>query len=209
MAKKKKDQELENLPMLGDEDIEEEDCGCGLERRESTLGLVGSLAKQLNDLNSEIEDLEAKLASKKKDKTWIEDNELPNALNDLGMKSFTLNDGTVMERRTDYYPSIKKDNPYAALRWLNDHGHGSIIKTNVTLNFSKEQGEKAKKFIKWIESKKDDPIKYSASQGVHPMTLKSVINDLIESKELKEKDYKVFNIFQRNYVKISSPKKKK
>jgi hypothetical protein len=67
-----------------------------------------------------------------------------------------------------------------AYRWLTDHGHGDLIKSEVSVLFGKEELENAEKLMKKLEK---DGYSFDSKQSVHASTLKSWLAGQVEAAE--------------------------
>ena len=63
----------------------------------NSLGAVSDLAQTMFDTEKEIEDLEKLLKEKKQNLTKLAEQDLPDLMQELNMKDFTLNNGAKVE----------------------------------------------------------------------------------------------------------------
>ena len=69
--------------------------------------------------------------------TAIQEIELPESMLHLGLRSFTLSDGSKLDVKTFYRGNISEKNKKQAHDWLRDRGHGDLIKNLVVCSFGK------------------------------------------------------------------------
>lgn len=107
---------------------------------------------------------------------------LPDAMAQLGLIKFSLDDGT--EIRVDEFVGggIPKDpeGKDKAIEWLVDNGAGGIIKTGVSLTFGRDEYEKA---LKLTEDLKRQGLPVEMGTGVHPQTLHAFVRERMRRGE--------------------------
>ena len=152
--------------------------------KDRLLQLVGVLAKRQVVLQREIADQEEKLKALKQQLFKVSSEELPDLMFELGLKKFTLTDGSVVEIKPFYSISIPKADKHpeehaAAMKWLRANGHEGIIKNEISVPFGKGEEKKANELLVFINSKKLD---FERSDTVHASTLKVWAKSLVEEK---------------------------
>lgn len=110
----------------------------------------------------------------------IEQEFIPNTMQEIGMESFILSNGAKISVSTFYDAKISEENKEQALKWLHDHGFGSLIKTEVSCKFDRESYDEAIALTHLLKEKGFD---YMDKETVHPMTLKTFVKNQIESTE--------------------------
>lgn len=144
---------------------------------ETTLEYLVKKAEELSELNLAIEEMEDSLSNLKKHATNIAQKEIPELLDELGLKTLELKDGSKLSVKEFINGSLPKD-PLAfeqAISWLIDNDLESIIKTDVTLKFGKGEEEEAKELVESLREQGYDP---AEKYGVHAQTLASAIREL-------------------------------
>jgi len=139
---------------------------------------------RLNTLNMESKVVGIKteefLKEKKKDLLKMTDEDLPSVLQEMGVSSFTLDDGSKVEIKPLYAGHISANNKEAAFEWLRNNGHDDIIKNVVSCQFGRGEDNKAEEFYAIASAKG-----YVAQQkqDVHASTLKAWIRERVENGE--------------------------
>ncbi len=141
---------------------------------------VSKLALQIKELELEVEKLENDLSEKKSELRRVEENDLPEAMDAIGMSEFKLTDGSKISVKPYYTASIPLDKREDAYQWLEEKGHGSIIKTEVSVSFGKGQMEIAKEFQQFARGFNVEPVDPELSRSVHAQTLKAFVKESIE-----------------------------
>lgn len=165
------------------------------------LQIVSTLARKQRDLEDRVTVAEVQLAELKKQLDYVKSFELPNALAECGVSAFTLATGQKIEVKPHYYASIKEENKNEAFAWLRQHELDAVIKNTVKLEFGKGEDKEA---AETVERLRGMGLPVQQAQTVHPMTLKSLIKDLME----RGVDFpmEVFGAGVKNEAKITEPK---
>lgn len=148
----------------------------------SLLQQVSELAKMQLVLEEEIKEKEVVLKQAQENLRRVQEDLLPSVMQEIGLKSFVLTTGATITIKDDIACSISKEGKPAAFSWLRQNGHGDIIKHTVSVDFNKEEDERAAKFIAFCEKHQMQP---ADDLKVHPQTLKAFIKEqLAMGKEI-------------------------
>jgi hypothetical protein len=139
---------------------------------------VSRLASEAANLEREISDAEQLLKDKKQALHKITDEQLPEALEEMGLQKFTLTDGAEISVKPIYAASIPRDRKDEAFQWLRDHEFGDLVKNNVTVTFGRGEDDIAKEFVGLCGSQGFTP---SQLEKVEPMTLKAWLRERVEA----------------------------
>lgn len=148
---------------------------------ENELAKVVMLGSELHLKEADLALLEIQVENCKKRINAIQLQELPDAMNDVGLNSFTLSNGTRIDVKPFYQCSVSDTEPSLkaqALAWLEAEGVGSLIKHEFKCNLSKEASALAKELEAFLESKEID---YKDGQSINAATLKSFMKERIEN----------------------------
>lgn len=143
-----------------------------------------------------------KVAKENFAKTERED--LPLLMQEIGMSSFKLEDGTSIEVTPDVQCAITEANRPAANLWLIENGFGGLIKTQVVTEFGRGDIEEAAKYQRLVieQFPEHTPM---VKDTVHPATLKSFVKEQLQREDCtlpKE----LFSVYEFNKAKITLPK---
>jgi len=172
----------------------------------NSLGAVSDLAQTMFDTEKEIESLEKLLKEKKQNLTKLAEQDLPDLMQELNMKDFTLNNGAKVEIQDIASGSIPsataimrakpEDRPELELRqqqcfdWLRGNNAGDLIKSNVEVQFSKGEDEACNEFTKELRERN---LFYRRAVGVHHGRLNSFIKEqLAEGKDVPHDLFKIY-----------------
>ena len=142
------------------------------------LGGIAILARKIRTAQQEVEEIEKDLKSRKKDLLKLTDEELPSAMQELGLSSFSLDDGSTVDVKPTYGASILVANRPLAYDWLRENGYDDIIKNVVSCEFGRGEDGKASDF-KAFASKQGFPA--DQSESVHSGTLKAFVRERVEA----------------------------
>jgi len=142
------------------------------EEDENTNGIekfkaeVTNLAREHRRLGGEVDELKEKMKKLVARQAIIETRELPDLLQQAGVKEITTLEGLKVTTKfiVGGIPAESKEEAFA---WLDSNGHSDLIKRNLSLAFDKgatEQAEKAKAQL--VEMGFDPALKLD----VHPQT---------------------------------------
>ena len=157
----------------------EEKFASNLEKADGgALKTVAELARIIKTKEIEVADLERQFKDSKKELLRLTDEELPASMAEMGLASFTLDDGSTIDVQPTYGASILVANREKAYDWLRDHGYDDIIKNNVAVSFGRGEDDMAGAFKSLAEKEG-----YSAQQdtSIHSQTLRAFVRERIEA----------------------------
>ena len=116
------------------------------------LRTIAEIARAVRQKEEELQNLELLAKKAKAELLKLTDEDLPNLIMELGVRDFTLDDGTKVEIKTTYGAHIKVDNRDEAFAWLKKAGHDDIIKNVTSCQFGRGEDNQAIDFVKLAES---------------------------------------------------------
>ena len=142
------------------------------------LSNVSDLASKIIQMENKVSFLEEELKSSKTQLLELTDQDLPAAMEEINMESFTLSDGSEVKIMPTYGGTIRADDRPQAHQWLRDNGYGDIVKNTISANFGMGEDNLAKDFY---QSALDKGFQVDKKEAVHPMTLKSFVKEMTEN----------------------------
>tara|TARA_R100000935_G_scaffold3050_1_gene8071 strand:+ start:258 stop:836 length:579 start_codon:yes stop_codon:yes gene_type:complete len=139
---------------------------------------VAALARKIREEEFYIDDLETDLKASKDKLRKLTDDEMPSMLAEIGMSSFSLDDGSTVEVKATYGASIRVDNRPQAYEWLRDNGYDDIIKNTVECQFGRGEDDQANAFAAFAAQQGYVPEQKTA---VHAQTLKAFVKERVEA----------------------------
>ena len=139
---------------------------------DSELNKVRWLAQTLKEFNERVSVMESDLNELKKDRDNVALEQLPDAMQELGLKDFTLTDGSKVSVGDVIYGSLPKDDAKrtAAIDWLKANGGEGIIKDAIFISLDKGDVELASKIL---DAAKDFGANPELKEDVNHNTLKA------------------------------------
>lgn len=153
--------------------------------KDDDLSSVGALAKRAKELEKEIDDLAKVLDERKEQQRKLLEEAIPAKLEELGMKKFTMSDGSQIDVKPFYSASIKVENRAQAFEWLRQHGFDDIIKNTVSVRFGRHEDRLCNELINFLRSK-NYPV--DQEQKIESQTLKAWVRERVERGEAFPQD---------------------
>ena len=172
----------------------------------NSLGAITEMAQNMFDLEIEINKLEELLKQKKQNLTKLAEHDLPDLMQELNVKDFTLNNGAKVEVNEITSGSIPsagailkasgEERAELELRqqqcfaWLRAQSAGDLIKSNVEVQFGRDEDKACNDFAEELRTRN---IFYRRATGVHHSSLNSFIKErMAEGKDVPQDLFKIF-----------------
>jgi hypothetical protein len=162
----------------------------GIAASSSDLSDIAKLVDQALVLKQEQERIESALKDVNADLRTVLEVKLPELMLRAGIRNFVTESGRKVEVKKFYSATITESNAEAAMRWLEEHGFGALIKNVVSVMFDREQNEAA---VELLSSLRDQDYEVMNKQSVHAGTLKSWLREQLEAG--KEVPMDLFSAF--------------
>ena len=166
---------------------------------------------ELKNLEDEIGNAEKSLSELKEKAKYISNIEVPQMMEEMHITKLKLKDGESVEIKKIYGASISQgrnesDSDFLSRRekaftWLRNQGLGDIIKNDVSVTFGMGEDDKAQQYAVLARGQGFEPVQ---KIGVHPMTLKAVVRERLESGQEMPSD--LFKTYAGNSTKITRRK---
>ena len=163
---------------------------------------VKSITKACNEmkqLENEIENDEEVLANKKKRLRDYVERKVPELMQEAGVNTLVLTDGSKVEVKPFYAAKIPESRTEEAFGWLRSNGFEDLIKNTVTASFSRGQDNQVSELIRICEEMK---FGYVKKEKVEPMTLKAFVREQVESG--KKLPFDLFGVYIANKTKLTT-----
>lgn len=145
-----------------------------------SLDDMAALARALLDAEEATKAAEENLKLVKEAERKLREETLPAALQELGVEKLKLDTGQTITVSQEVYCSIPKANKPRAFAWLVENNFGGLIKTQITVDFGKEEREKAAELYRELY---DRNLQLSSKDDVHTQTLKAFIKEQLKKSE--------------------------
>lgn len=172
----------------------------------ATLASIRKLAERTRDLEEVCDTLETELKHKKAALFALKTKALPDAMSEIGFKTFTLEDGTEVKIGDVVSGSLPKDEERKskALFWLEQNEGASLIKGRVELLFGKGEENQAIKLVAQLR-KRGFEVHYDRT--VHPQTLAAFARELL--RDGQDVPFEMLGLYTGKLAKFELPKEHK
>lgn len=193
-AKKAATSELDELVL--------EDATTPVEVSPDKLEQITLAADQLKAAILSVDRVTDELAKANEEVKRLSETVLPTFMDEAGVKSLKLTDGSEVLRSQLVFASISKDNATAACEWLQKNGYGDIVKASIEIPIGRGD-EKLQKLVRaWLVKTK---VGFEETMGVHSGTLRAFVKESLEESRALPATIKVH---VQPKVEIKTPKRK-
>tara|TARA_R100001440_G_scaffold69459_1_gene91330 strand:- start:219 stop:764 length:546 start_codon:yes stop_codon:yes gene_type:complete len=161
---------------------------------------ITNSCNKLLETQKKIEATEEELKKLKDVETTLSEQTIPNLMQKAGVELIKLEGGVSVEVKPFYSARIPASKSEEAFQWLRDHGHGDLIKNQVSLEFGMKQDNEAKSIIEELKSK-GLPVKQKTT--VHPSSLRGFVREQIQDLG-KDVPAELFGTYVANKTKITT-----
>jgi hypothetical protein len=166
------------------------------------LNIIRDRARELRDKYLKKTDLEQQLKLVGNSIKKIEQEELPEMFTRAQISSITVeatgnHPAFIAERGTAYNAHISDDHRQEAFQWLEQNGHGDLVKSVINIFFGMQEHEARLRVMKILS---DAGIQFYTNESVHHMTLKAFVKREIQDGHMIPMD--LLGVFVVDEVKI-------
>jgi len=144
------------------------------------LADLSRLGGQLVVAQNAVKDAEDKLAAAKKVVVDLAQVTIPELMDSVGLSRFTTREGVPFKIKESVHTHISKANHYAAMKWLDEHGHSQIVKRKVIVEFGLEQEDGATELAADLSNTYGEG-GVDQTKAVHSSTLRAWAKEQLES----------------------------
>lgn len=141
------------------------------------LSGIAALGKRAKELEKQIDEQELVLKGIKEQFRKLTEESIPEALTELGMKGFVMDDGSQVTVKPFYSASIPEARRAEAYQWLRDHGFDDIIKNTVSVRFGRGEDELCARLINLLGTQ---GFPAEQAEKIEPATLKAWAKEQVE-----------------------------
>lgn len=150
---------------------------------EDHLVELRNMARAMRDLSLQIKDLQEQIDQKQKLLTQLSMKDLPDLFDQHRVRSIGLDaEGNLPAYdvvASPYYKAVLPKEEDAGLRWLEEEGHGDMIRRSYTVNLNKDSQKEAAALRKFLE--KHD-MAFDEKETVPWTTLTAFVKEQIEKR---------------------------
>jgi hypothetical protein len=172
----------------------------------AALDRLKKAAAEAIDIEAFIKSLEETLSDAKTKLHHARTKVLPDMMAEIGMSSFSLDDGTEFSIDNFVSGSLPKsvEGKAAAIKWLEENDAESLIKSDIKISFGRNQHNEFVNLREELTEKKYD---LETGVGVHAGTLAAFVREKLEHGD--EVPLELLGMYAGRIVKIKPPKVKK
>lgn len=160
---------------------------------------LSELCTRLLELQKQITRCEENIKNLRSEERLLSENEIPNLMQQAGISSLKLIDGSSVSFKPEYYAKIPVSKTDEAFDWLSSNGYGDLIKNQVSLTFGKSEDNVANSVVEDLKNKGHN---VSQKKKVEPMTLKAFVREQIQNGQNLPMD--LFGVYVSNKTTIKT-----
>ena len=160
---------------------------------------ISQACQKLTSQNKKVEDLQNLLKQEEEEARRLSEEVIPTLMQQAGVSSIKLDNGTSVEVSPYYYAKISEDRKAEAFQWLRENDHGDLIKNNVSVSFGKGEDSNAVNLKSELEAK---GLVVDQKQDVHWQTLRGFVKEQIEKNKTIPSE--TFGLYIANRTKIKT-----
>ena len=183
-------------------DIQEVSGAFKMEASDEQVKTISAKCVELQEKEKEIANIEEQLKKAKKDALFLSEETIPNLLQEAGVTSLDLANGTSVKITPFYGARISKDRQEEAFKYLRDNNHADLIRNNVGVSFTAGDDARAQQVLELLKEAGHRPVQ---KQEVNAMQLKQWAREQIEKGVTVPAD--LFNIYVDNRTKLKTKEK--
>lgn len=145
------------------------------------LKQVSQLVAAIRSQRAEVARIEALLKDAQRDLRLLEEEDLPAAMDEAGIATFTTAEGTPVKVEQLLHMSVPKKNKPAVASWLLDHGHGALVQSDVVVKFKKGEADKVEQAVDLLANNGFTGV--HVDESMHTGQLKALVRELLDQGE--------------------------
>lgn len=163
---------------------------------------VDKLTLQAERLTEQRKKAEEQLQKLKQAEEQLLNKDIPELLAKMRLDDFTTSSGIHVKVKREIKASLpgheRVEARMGALRWLVDHGHGGVIKNQVSVALDRGEDSRADDLVVKLRA---EGFEVEAKKDVHASTLGALVRELVADGKIVPRD--LFNLFDMRIAKLS------
>lgn len=165
----------------------------------TTITEISQLCNKLISQRKAVELAEIALKNAEAAERHLSEEVIPTKMQEAGISSLTLTDGSSVEVSPYYYAKISEDKKADAFDWLRKNNFADLIKNNLTVTFSKGEDSSAVQLKAELEKK---GLVVDQKEDIHWQTLRGFVKEQVEKGNAIPSD--LFGLYVANRTKIKT-----
>ena len=162
---------------------------------------ISQACQKLTSQNKKVEDLQNLLKQEEEEARRLSEEVIPTLMQQAGVSSIKLEDGSSVEVSPYYYAKIPEDKKGEAFDCLRQNNFGDLIKNNVSVSFGKGEDSNAAELKAILEAK---GLVVDQKQDIHWQTLRGFVREQMEKNQNIPSE--MFGLYVANRTKIKMNK---
>ena len=147
---------------------------------DAQMGELAVLVKELVDVRARIEKGQALMAALSKEELRLSNEAVPSKMDEIGFTEVKLPDGRRVSYKPFYSGKVRPEREPEAYLWLEETGHGGVIKGELVVPYRRSGVEEIEKLAAFIKENYDvDP---QRKLSIHHSTLRALFRELVEDE---------------------------
>lgn len=169
------------------------------------LARIAAAGARAQAIEQDITTLEQAIVDRKAELQELRTRIIPDLLRSVGMNSFSLQDGSVVELKDEVFPDIPAAVRESAYDWLRKNGHGDLIKHEIKVVFGMGEDLEALAVRKTL-SEHNSPLNFSEKETILPQSLRAWVREQERRGVTLPDEY--FKVHRVTTAQLKTPKKK-
>lgn len=166
---------------------------------DNLLRQISDTADYQRRLEAEIEEMELELKKKREEHRRVSQNVLPELMDNASQRKLETTDGIEINVSEKVRAHIPKDRKTEAHKYLEDNGHGSLIKRQFVIDFDRDEEAWARKFEADLKKRKKQ-LRVARTDQVHPQTLEKFVRTALD--EGRDIPLDLFGVHRQRFTKV-------
>ena len=163
------------------------------------LSNVARLAEAQNKAQENVNRLEEELKAAKEELRKYAEKLLPEEMEKLGLSTYNTTSGISVSVKEQIRATLSPENRPKGFAWLEEHGFGGLIKSNVVVPFKRNEIEEANKLV---EKLGEEGKLANLERKVEAQTLMAFVREqLAQGKDIP---IDVFGVFRQRIAKVET-----
>lgn len=159
--------------------------------------ILDELVEHLHEAQLAVAQKEAELKEANRTVARLLEEDIPSIMDEIGSDKVTTPNGHVVSVKADPKASVTQDRMPLFVKWLDERGHGGMVKRDLIIAFSKDSQEEANALMERLRMD-GKPVKLKPS--IHWQTLNKWARDRLEAGE--EVPMHLVEIFDRRVATV-------
>lgn len=162
------------------------------------LSALRQKADELKEFEDKLSQAEEEVGRLKDRVRQISQEELPDLMDEAEQTEVTTSSGDKIRMSVQVRANLSKAKA-EALGWLEENGHGDLIKRQFVISFDRDDEDWARQFSRDL-AKRKKPLNTKVERTVHPSTLTSFVKGLLEEGVAFPQE--TFGVFRQRFAEV-------